>query len=210
MKPNSTIRQESLSKLKGHWWAGVLASFIFILIAEACNSPYSIHHTIAPNPSYWLLGGCSILSLFIVAPLAVGFFNSYRKFYVEGDNGITGNMFNIGFSNYWHNLGGYLLMSLFLLFWTLLLIVPGIIMSMAYFCVPYLLVEEPGLTPMEAIRKSKEMMKGHKMDLFLMQLGFLGFALLCIFTLGIGFLWLIPYIYNTSAGFFEEVKANAK
>ena len=53
-----------------------------------------------------------------------------------------------------------------------------------------------------------KMMEGRKMDLFLLYLSFVGWALLCIFTLFIGFLWLEPYIYATTAAFYEDVKAD--
>ena len=61
---------------------------------------------------------------------------------------------------------------------------------------------------MEAIDKSKAMMKGYKLKFFYLQLRFLGWALLCILTLGIGFLWLIPYAYVSMAHFYDDIKDN--
>jgi len=137
----------------------------------------------------------------------MGFFSAFKKFFSEGDTQITGNMFNMGFSNYLHNLGGYLLTSIFIFLWTLLFIIPGIIMSLAYFCVPFLLKEEPELTPMEAIKKSKTMMKGHKKDLFLIYLGYLGFVILSMLTLGIALLWICPYYFTVFGAFYESIKS---
>ena len=51
------------------------------------------------------------------------------------------------------------------------------------------------------------MMDGHKMDLFLLDLSFIGWAFLCIFTCGIGFLWLVPYVQTSHAIFYKELKA---
>ena len=51
------------------------------------------------------------------------------------------------------------------------------------------------------------MMKGHKMDLFLLYLSFIGWAILCIFTLFIGYLWLAPYVQMTEVKFYEKIRA---
>lgn len=206
MKTNSQIRQESLASIKGHWGKAVLSCIVFILIALAIASPDSIYQVVMASTSPWLSGGTSILVLLIIYPLTIGCYNAFRLFRQSGDDSFTHNMFAIGFKNYCHNLGGMLLYALFVFLWTLLLIVPGIIMSLAYFCVPFLLADEPELTPMEAIRKSRAMTRGHKMDLFLMMLGFLGLSLLSILTLGIALLWLAPFMYNTFAGFYLELK----
>lgn len=87
----------------------------------------------------------------------------------------------------------YLLIMIFTFLWTLLLIVPGIIKSLSYSLAPYILADNPELTANEAINRSMQMMQGHKMDLFLIVLGYAGFALLSILALGIPLLWLYPY-----------------
>lgn len=92
--------------------------------------------------------------------------------------------------------------------WTLLLIIPGIIAAYSYSLVYYILVDEPNLKPLEALRKSKKMMYGNKAKLFYLGLRFIGWALLCVLTLGIGFIWLAPYIQATRAKFYEDVKKN--
>ena len=92
----------------------------------------------------------------------------------------------------------------------LLLIIPGFIYAIAYSQAFYILADEPKTDPLVCIRKSKEMMDGYKMKYFLLQLSFLGWALLCILTLGIGFLWLVPYIQVSNAIFHDDIKANYK
>lgn len=59
---------------------------------------------------------------------------------------------------------------------------------------------------MEAIKKSSEMMRGYKTDYFLLQLSFIGWGFLCLFTFGIGFLWLSPYVKTSNAVFYRELK----
>ena len=71
-----------------------------------------------------------------------------------------------------------------------------------------ILSDNPDIGAMNAIKKSKELMEGHKLKLFKLLLGFLGWALLCILTLGIGFLWLAPYVTLSLTVFYEDVKNN--
>lgn len=83
----------------------------------------------------------------------------------------------------------------------------GIIFAYAYKMVPFILHDYPELTAKEALKLSREMMKGYKWDLFVLDLTFIGWALLCILTLGIGVLWLAPYIYSAEAHFYDDLKA---
>ena len=98
-------------------------------------------------------------------------------------------------------------MYLFTFLWTLLFIIPGIIKAFSYAMSPYILEENPELSANEAIDRSRAMMKGHKFDLFWLYLSFIGWGFLCIFTLGIGLLWLMPYMQTAEAAFYEDVKA---
>ena len=99
-----------------------------------------------------------------------------------------------------------LLVGLFTALWSLLLIIPGIIASISYSQAYYLVLDNPELKPMEAISQSKEMMNGHKWDFFVLILSFLGWAILGIFTLGILYLWLVPYMQVTYANFYNSLK----
>ena len=91
--------------------------------------------------------------------------------------------------------------------WTLLLIIPGIIKYYSYAMTKFILLDEPELKYDAAIEKSMEMMKGKKFKLFLLDLSFIGWALLCILTLGIGLVLLVPYMYTARAAFYEDLKA---
>jgi len=101
----------------------------------------------------------------------------------------------------------YLLTTLFVILWSLLLIIPGIIAGYSYSMAYYLLADNPGMTAMEALRASKSLMRGHKMDLFLLHLTFAGWFILSALSLGIGFLWLSPYMTAASTGFYLDLKA---
>jgi uncharacterized membrane protein len=88
----------------------------------------------------------------------------------------------------------------------MLLVIPGIVKFYSYAMTPYLRYENPMLSAETLICKSMKMMNGHKMKLFLLDLSFIGWLLLCILTLGIGFLWLIPYMQSARAAFYEDLR----
>ena len=98
-----------------------------------------------------------------------------------------------------------LLTFVFVLLWTLLLIIPGIIAGFSYSMAPYILYENPGMRPYDALRASKDLMKGNKWRLFCLEFSFIGWAILCAFTLGIGYLWLRPYEEAASASFYRQI-----
>ena len=99
-----------------------------------------------------------------------------------------------------------LLMTLLLILWTLLLIIPGIIKSFAYSQAFFLIAEDPNLTAMDALRESEKIMTGKKCQLAWLCLRLFGWLILCIFTLGIGLLWWVPFSYASCASFYEKVK----
>ena len=99
------------------------------------------------------------------------------------------------------------MVTLYTLFWGLLLIIPGIIKSLAYSMTYFISKDHPEYSIDECIEASKRMMDGHKGELFVLYLSFIGWFLLGILTLGIGYLWLIPYMDTTIAHYYEELKA---
>ena len=197
MKTNQDYKNAALAALKGHWGPAVLFSLVFFCIA-----------TVA---SFFEPTTASILQLAIticvVLPLGVGAYNAFRNLLFGQSDDFIAGAFRIGFNNWSRNVGGMLLMTIYTVLWTLCLIVPGIIKSFSYALTPFILNEEPELSADEAIELSMKMMDGHKMELFLLYLSFIGWYLLALLTCGIGFLWLMPYVYTSQAAFYEDVKA---
>ncbi len=100
-----------------------------------------------------------------------------------------------------------LLTVLYIFLWSLLLFIPGIIATYSYAMAPYILYENPGMRPSEAIRASKEMMKGRKWQLFCLLISFIGWAFLSVLTLGLGSLFLRPYMEAAGAAFYRQIQA---
>ena len=90
--------------------------------------------------------------------------------------------------------------------WSLLLIIPGIIKSFEYAMIPFILAENPELEMSEVFRLSKMMMDGNKFRYFCLGLSFVGWILLGILTLGIGIVFLDPYITASFTLFYEDVR----
>jgi len=111
-----------------------------------------------------------------------------------------------GFNNFATALGLYLLQAIIVFLFTLLLIVPGVMRAISYSMSYYILADNPGMAAMGVLDESKRMMEGYKMKYFRLMLRFFGLSLLCILTLGIGYLWLAPYIQVTHAKFYEDLK----
>jgi len=102
-----------------------------------------------------------------------------------------------------------LLVSFKLFLWALVFFIPAIIKTYAYSQTFFLIVEYPSLSIRKAIRVSQEITKGHKLDIFVTQLSFTGWAILAVFTAGIGFLWLLPYYYMTMTNVFHALLQEA-
>ncbi len=88
----------------------------------------------------------------------------------------------------------------------LLLIVPGVIAAFSCAMAYYILAGNDSIGPLEAISRSKEMMQGNKWKLFCLSVRFLGWAVVCVLTLGIGFLWVLPYMSVALARFYDDLK----
>lgn len=101
----------------------------------------------------------------------------------------------------------HLVMGLFVFLWTLLLVIPGIIAIYRYRFALYNLCENPEMGVMEAIRLSKQQTMGFKLDLFVLDLTFIGWGILCGLTLGILSIWIRPYIQQTDLAYFDAIRA---
>ena len=100
-----------------------------------------------------------------------------------------------------------ILHTVFILLWSLLFIVPGIVKGCSYALTFYIKNDRPELSATEAITESRRMMDGFKMKYFLLQLSFIGWLIVGILCLGIGTFWVQAYIEAANAHFYEEVKA---
>lgn len=131
-----------------------------------------------------------LYSFFVTNILAVG----KTRFFVQaprGDRNFS-YLFSCFKKNYKNTMVTMLLVQLFIFLWSLLFIIPGIIKSYEYRMIPYLLADNPELGWREAFAQSKQMSDGHKWEMFVLDLSFLGWVLL--FSLGSAILSFIPIL----------------
>lgn len=189
---NSELMQAAKLSLRGKWGLAIGTFLIYTLIT--C--------------SFGAARGLGILSLLVTGPLMLGA-AIFSLAISRGGEARLEQLFD-GFTLYSKALVTHLLMLLFVVLWALLLIIPGIIAALSYSMSFYILADDSSLAPRQVLDKSKRMMEGYKAKLFYLCLRFFLLALLCILTLGIGFLWLIPYVNVTMAKFYDDIKGSGK
>ena len=190
----TVLRNQAYEALRGKWTPAVVTSLVFCIllgVAVSLSRVNALLYLIA------YLGGASIV--------AIGMLYARWDLFTKGALPEAGALF-APFKQYARTVGAVLLVFVYTLLWTLLLVIPGIIKAYSYSMTFYILRENPEMTAGDAITASQKMMDGHKMDLFLLSLSFIGWAILASITFGIGYLWLIPYIYTAYAAFYETLK----
>ncbi len=103
-----------------------------------------------------------------------------------------------------------LLTGIFIALWTLLFVIPGICATYSYAMAPFIMAENPDISANDAITASKEMMRGNRLELFFLDLSFIGWNLLALVTLGISTLFVTPYQSQAHAAFYEDLRLQAK
>jgi uncharacterized membrane protein len=198
MKPNrDKLRATARKSLACKWSIGGVVTFLTLTaVAMGMGSLFF---------SGLIAHFCTLVGIFITPIMVYGLFVFFLR-NIRGEQVSIKGLF-VGFSHYGSVLSTMLLMHLYIILWSLAGIIPGIIKAYAYALTPYILHDHPEMGANDVITRSAELMNGHKRQLFLMDLSFAGWGLLCILSLGVGFLWLIPYMQSARAAFYEEVKA---
>jgi uncharacterized membrane protein len=118
----------------------------------------------------------------------------------------VGTLFE-GFKYFWPAFKVYFLVGLYTMLWSMLFVIPGIVKTYSYSQAAYIIAENPEMGANEAITRSREMMNGHKMELFVLQLSFIGWMLLGCITFGLAFIYVSPYMQATYVNFYHKVSS---
>ena len=230
----SQLKQMGKTALSGSYWKSVLVAIIMTIalcavgggISGAKKYSYSAGGGSSPfvhNPGIqipevsgvflviaallivfsWLI--VLALRIFLLGPLEVG----CQRYFLEDIYQPTMlDRLKAGFTSaYWNSVKTQLLRWLYTFLWSLLLIVPGIIKSYEYRMMPFILAENPNMPSDEVFRLSKQMMDGEKWNAFVLDLSFIGWAILNCLTLGIlGVFYVNPYYYLTCAALYHALK----
>lgn len=215
----SNIRARARENLRGHWGVSVAAAFVAAVFGALLVSSGNVVEIVkkvgeevsAPRVAALLalissaISAVSLVHLILGGVVQLGYSKFLLSQHDGGDYAVKDlffqfDRFTVGFLQYF-------LRNLFVVLWTLLLIVPGLIKSLSYAMTPFILADHPELTAKQAIRRSMELMDGNKWDLFVLGLSFIGWELLNVLTLGIGSFWLNPYKNAAYAAFYREITA---
>ena len=178
----------------GNWVTAVLVIAVFSLLVGVIN--------VIP-------GVGTLASIVISGPLTYGLLKLFLNQARDGAQMEVGGLFD-GFKD---DFAGTfllsLLISIFTFLWAILFIIPGIVKSFSYSMSFFIKKDHPEYTWRQCIDESRAMMDGHKWELFVQRLSFIGWMFVGSLCLGIGTLWVMAYMYAADAQFYENLKGAA-
>ena len=189
---NTVLMQQARESLKNKWGAAIGAAAIFLVFNALSEVPYFGF----------------LIFLLVLPNLQVGFASFFLSISRNKEANLNQLFESFKDSRFGTAIGAYLLMCLYIILGFICLIVPGIILSFAFSMTFWILVEDKQIGPHDALKKSYNMMKGNKWKFCCLTFRFFGWMLLSILTLGIGFLWLLPYLYVSSGNFYNDISKN--
>lgn len=231
MRSSSDLRFIARRALTGRWGVAIGSSIVASLLGGIYSANINFNFNFSDNETAgngvfsWFsnltgsqmvfLGaaGAFLLNMALVFSIARLFIGSivgigYARFNLDLVDNVTEARFATLFSymRFWKvAIITRIVRTLYIVLWTLLFIIPGIIASYNYALTDYILAENPELTTKEALELSKKMMYGHRFRLFCLEFSFIGWAFLCVLSLGIGLIWLMPYTEAAKAAFYRDV-----
>lgn len=191
MKTRKQLKSEAKSNLKNYWESAIFVT----CISTSIISMYLRNR---------------ILALIISGSFLVGICMFYLSMSRKNDKEVKFSTIFNGFHTFWKSTGLFFLYMLIVLVGLLLFIIPGIIIALLYSQSFFILADNPTKSIPQCLSESAEMMKCHKFDLFVLNLSFIGWFILSIFTVGLGLFYLIPYRYATLANYFYEISGYNK
>lgn len=192
---NKDLMTQARESLTGRWGKVALATLVFFL---ACGV-VSYVGKLVPIVGW-------VFIFLVLGPFVLGF-TKYMLSVSRGEDPEISVLFS-GFNNFLKALLLYLIVAIITLVGFILLVVPGIIASLALSMVWFILADNPEMGAADVATASYNMTRGNLWKIFCLWCRFIGWSLLCCLTLGIGYLFLTPYIQVSLAKFYEEIKGN--
>ena len=198
MFDSKDFKKAALSQLKGRWKTPCLVTLTMLVI-----------FTITSSSTFMTEGTAGFfISAFVYGSSILAITSLYRMLFLYS-NPVTYSDFISGFSQFIRGTLAFLWMSLWITIWSFLFVIPGIVKGFAYSQMFYILSENPDVGIIKAMNISKVLTKGHKADLFILTLTFIGWNFLSILTCGILFIWVIPYMTMTFTDAYYYLKQEA-
>ena len=193
------LKQWAKDKVKGKRWS-LLPAIIVAGIITGLAIPYG------RNPDTGMTTSISIGWIFFFVEIGLTYFMVQ---FINDKEYKFNDIFK--FSNIFvKSLIVSILRAVFVFLWALLLIIPGIMKAFSYSLIPMIMADDKykDLEGTAVLKKSQEMMQGHRMDFFVLMLSFIGWHILAVFTLFILELWIIPYQEAAQIKFLYDVKSD--
>ena len=216
MRLYSEYRAMAREKLEGSWSDGVLMTLIILLLTAVCTAPSYIFPFLELNDMTSATVGSAntglstLITLLIITPMEFAMYNALlamARGALEETQRPMEAMFSFFKMDWVRYVKAIILEMVIIIPVSLITLgIGGIILAYAYKAVPMLMRDYPELGAREALKLSRELMKGHKWDMFVLQFTFIGWMILSLLTAGIGFLWLIPYQTTAEVLFYQDLK----
>ena len=215
---SSELRAIARRNLEGTWGISVGVALVAallggLIVGTGSNINFNFNEDTVRNlpPIFWtvllplvsLAGLLGIVSFILGGTVELGYAKFLLKQYDKKELQFS-DLFS-QFERFGTGFAQKFLRTLFTVLWSLLFIIPGIVKGLSYAMTPFILEEHPEMTASEAIKASMRLMDGHKMDLFILGLTFIGWQILACLTMGIGFLFLNPYMNAAYAAFYRSI-----
>lgn len=195
------LKSDAKQQLKGKWALAIIVCLIYTLIVEVSTASTGSSFSESVNG---LIVTLNIIGILIYGPIEAGLARFTLNLAKDKENAKFSNLFS-QFKLFFKLLIMSAIFYISVFIGIVLFIIPGIILALMFSQAYFIAVENPELSAIKCLSKSASMMKGHKMDLFVLTLSFIGWLLVCIITLGIGFLWYVPYYQMTLTNFYLEL-----
>ena len=197
---NVELKSLARIQLKGRWWEAISFNLLYIAIIFIPSFIYEFNN----DPNYYSNSELIFdIVTFLIAPcISLGFSYFYLNF-IKGENKLSDLFW--GFTKFKNAFIAYLLVSLATLVGLVLFIIPGIIIAFMFSQVYYVLAENEGMSAIDAMKESARIMKGNKFRYFILCLSFIGWMIVGAVTLGIGYIWIIPYYSLTLTNFYKDI-----
>ena len=205
MKTPYGYRAQARETLQNRWGEAIIIQAVIIMLATLMSAPSMIT---SYYPELMTFSSFTSIGTLLLLPIQYAFYNVLLRAVRKNNENwwqSTWQIVSKQFGSFF--LAGLLIMVLSLLLGVITLGIGTIILAYAYSMVPYLLHDYPELSVREAMKLSREMTRGHKWELFILDLTFIGWILLAILTLGIGVLFVEPYQQTARAAFYEDLKS---
>jgi uncharacterized membrane protein len=197
------MKNTAKEHLRGNWPVVIITVLIYLALTQLFTNQDRV---VTISKGETLVSGTSaffnLLSFILTGPLTYGLMLFFRRLREQRAN-IT-DLFE-GFKRFGDTFLLNFFTMVFVVLWSLLFIVPGIIAAIRYTMAYLIMTENPDMTALESITASKMLMEGHKMDFFRFAVSFVGWFILGLLTVGIGFLYVIPYYNAAKVEFYETI-----